>query len=387
MKTPSKKGNADFLFLFLVLVLVGFGIAMVFSASSMTTSFTKSDPWFFTKKQLIAVGFGLISMLIIMNIPYMKLKKMIFPTFITVLIFLIYLIINGEYTNGAKSWLYLGNFGLQPAEFAKLAIILLLASVISRKEEKFRDFKKGLLPAVLTTCVVCGLILLQPDLGSAFVVFLSAFFVVLIGGSNLKHIFALSILLSVFIALIITISLTLATNEQIDYRLERLTSFLNPWESQLDGGYQLVQSLLALGHGGIGGTGIGQSVQKLQYLPEAHNDFIFSVIGEELGFIGVSIFILIYLLFIWRGIVISLRCNQTFGMLSGTGIMCMIASQALINIGGVTGAIPLTGVTLPFISYGGSSMMMTLICMGFVLSFSRDASINNENNSLKKTTH
>jgi cell division protein FtsW len=159
------------------------------------------------------------------------------------------------------------------------------------------------------------------------------------------------------------------------YRIARFTTFLDPWAHQLDDGFQIIQSLYAFGHGGFAGAGFGQSIQKLHYLPEAHNDFIFAIIGEELGFIGSAIFLLIYLLFIWRGILIAVRCTDTFGTLTGVGIMGMLAFQAVINIGGVTSTIPLTGVTLPLISYGGSSMMATLISMGVLLSISREQNL------------
>ncbi len=380
-KNIPRRGSPDFILLFLTFVLVCFGIAMVFSASSMTTSFTRDDPWFFTKKQIISVIIGASCMLIVMNISYMKLKKLVFPGFLVVLFLLILILFTGEQTNGAKSWFYIGNFGLQPSEFAKLNLVLLLASIISNKNEKFRELLTGIFPALVVTFIVCMLIIAQPDLGSAIVVFFSAVVIIVIGGSKIKHLLLLLAGLVIFIfAVYFYFKFTGATIEN-DYRLQRMVTFMNPWDNQFDSGYQLVQSLLAFGHGGITGAGFGQGVQKLHYLPEAHNDFIFAIVGEELGFIGVIIFVITYLLMIWRGIIVSLRSQHMFGMLAGTGIMVMIACQALINIGGVTSTLPLTGVTLPLISYGGTSMMVSLIAIGLVLSISRDQHIHDNNKS------
>jgi cell division protein FtsW len=375
--TSARKGTPDFLLLFLTFLLVCFGLAMVFSASSMTSG----DPWYFTKRQVISVLIGTVFMLICMNIHYTLLKKWVIPFFLVILVMLILVPFIGFKMNGARSWFRLGPLSLQPAEFAKLGILLYLASLISNKDEKFRNFKKGLLPALSVVGMVSMLIMLQPDLGSCMIVLFCAATVILVGGSNLKHIFFLGTGLGVIAVL--GLSLLLATTKPGDagyYRVQRLTSFMHPMDSRLDEGYQIVQSLFAFGHGGIAGAGFGQGIQKLHYLPEAHTDFILAIVGEELGFIGISLLILAYLLLIWRGILVSVRCNDTFGTLLGVGITGMIGFQALINIGGVTSAIPLTGVTLPFISYGGSSMMVTLISMGILLGISRE-----QNRQVEKT--
>lgn len=276
--------------------------------------------------------------------------------------------------NGAASWFNIGKFGIQPTEFAKLIVVLYLASLISNKEEKFRNFKKGLLPALVIVGFVSLLIMLQPDLGSCMILLACSAIVIIVGGSNLKHIFLLGTGLAAIGTIVVTLYLLKNKTAETasSYRMNRLTSFLDPWADTSDTGYQVVQSLFAFGHGGLTGAGFGQGIQKLHYLPEAHNDFIFAIIGEEFGFIGSSIFILIFLLFIWRGILVAIRSPDLFGMVAGVGIMSMFAFQAVINIGGVTGSIPLTGVTLPFISAGGSSMMVSLISMGILLSISRE---------------
>ncbi|MDQ0900003.1 putative lipid II flippase FtsW [Paenibacillus sp. V4I7] len=369
---PPRRGTPDFLLLFLTFVLVCFGLAMVFSASSMTSAYRWDDPWYFTKKQLIAVGLGSVGMFFCMNLHYTKLKKLVIPAFFAIVVMLVLVIFTSK-SNGAASWFNVGKFGIQPTEFAKLIVILYLASLISNKEEKFRNFKKGLLPALVIVGFVSMLIMLQPDLGSCMILLVCSTIVIIVGGSNLKHIFLLGTGLVAIGTMVITLYL-LKNNasEASSYRVNRLTSFLDPWADTSDTGYQVVQSLFAFGHGGLVGAGFGQGIQKLHYLPEAHNDFIFAIIGEEFGFIGSSLFILIFLLFIWRGILVAVRSPDMFGMVAGVGIMSIFAFQAVINIGGVTGSIPLTGVTLPFISAGGSSMMVSLISMGILLSISRE---------------
>lgn len=370
---PPRRGTPDFLLLFLTFVLVCFGLAMVFSASSMTSAYYakfNNDPWFFTKKQLMAVGIGTVGMLFCMNLHYSKLKKLVIPAFFVIVVLLVLVIFTSK-SNGAASWFNVGKFGIQPTEFAKLIVILYLASLISNKEEKFRNFKKGLLPAILIVGFVCFLIMLQPDFGSCMILLVCAAIVIMVGGSNLKHIFFIGTGFVSIAAIGVALYLLKGKTDN-NYRINRLTSFLDPFSDPQGNGLQVVQSLYAFGHGGLTGAGFGQGIQKLHYLPEAHTDFIFAIIGEELGFIGSALFILIFLIFLWRGILVAVRSPDMFGMLTGVGIMVMFAFQAFINIGGVTNTIPLTGVTLPFISAGGSSMMVSLISMGILLSISRE---------------
>ena len=376
-----RRGTPDFLLLFLTFLLVCFGLAMVFSATSATSAVEFDDPWLFVKKQAVAVVLGTIGMLFFMNIRYGILKKFAVPFLLLALFMLIAVIIVGTAERGSKSWFDLGMFHFQPTEFAKLAVVLYLAALISKKGEKFRDFQNGLLPALLILGFIAGLIMLQPDLGSCAILVLGSLIVIAVGGANLKHLFLVGITATGIGGLGISLFLLTRPEDYTNYRIERFTSFLDPFADQLNSGYHLVQSLYAFGHGGLWGAGFGQSIQKLHYLPEAHNDFIFAIIAEELGFIGSALFLLVYLLFLWRGIIVSLRCPDPFGNLAGIGIMSMLCIQAIINIGGVSGAMPLTGVTLPFISYGGSSIMMSLIGMGVVLGISRE---NNKPENNKK---
>jgi cell division protein FtsW len=377
MKTPEsgQRGTPDFLLLILTLLLVGFGLIMVFSASSsmaVTKEIYNNDALYFVKKQLIWAGLGTFIMLVMMNIHFQKYKKLFILLFFGTLILLFLVPFIGKEINGARSWLEIGGFSIQPTEFAKLAIILYLAAIIAKKDEKFRDFKRGLLPVMIVVGFFAFLIMLQPDFGSCAILVLCASAIVIAGGSNLNHIVLSSTVLLGLAALGTSIYFLINPEADFGFRGDRFTSFMDPMANQRESGWQLIRSLEAFGHGGLTGAGLGNSVQKLFYLPLAYNDFIFAVIAEELGFIGTTIFILFYIFFLWRALIVSLRCPDIYGTLVGVGLVSLIAIQALINMGGVSGAIPITGVTLPFISYGGSSLLTLLTGMGILLSISRE---------------
>lgn len=370
----GSRGRPDFMLLIMTLLLVGFGLVMVFSASSgiavMSSKFG-NDPFYFTKRQLVWACLGIFSMIFIMNIRYKVFKKAHILFFIPVLFMLILVPFVSEEINGARSWFGIGSLGIQPTEPAKLAIILYIGALISKKGENFRDFKKGLLPVIIIICFICSLIMLQPDLGSCLVLATCASIMILAGGANLKQVFLSSMVAAITVAVLVCISMA-RNPEAWNYRIGRFTSYLDPMGNAKDGAWQLVSSLQALGHGGLTGAGFGESVQKLHYLKYAYNDFIFSIIAEEFGFIGSVVFLLFYLLFLWRGLIVALRCPDQYGTVVGVGIVGLLAIQAFINIGGVTATIPITGVTLPFISYGGSSLLVSLMCMGILLSISRE---------------
>ncbi|WP_274361572.1 putative lipid II flippase FtsW [Paenibacillus thermotolerans] len=366
----ERRGTPDFLLLLLTFLFVGFGIVMVFSASSPVAAYEYGDTLLFTKKQLIAGTLGAILLLLAMNVPYTKLKKGYLPFFVCTLGLLVAVLLQPA-GGKPRSWIDLGFFSIQPAELAKLAIILYLSSMICKKGEKFERFKNGLLPVAMVVGFVAFLILKQPDFGSAFIFLCCSAIVIVAGGANMKHLLLGAATLAVAGAVFIG---NLAFSEQQSYKMDRIQCYLDPWADKLGGCWQNVQAELAFGHGGIGGAGFGQSIQKLFYLPEAHNDFIFAIMGEELGFIGTLVFLLLFLLYLWRGIIVSLRCPDPFGTLVGIGIIGMFGIQALINIGGVTRAIPMTGITLPFISYGGSSLLVCMLSSGILLSISRDSS-------------
>ncbi|RRJ66566.1 putative lipid II flippase FtsW [Paenibacillus oralis] len=377
-----RRGTPDFQLLILTLLLVGFGIIMVFSSSSNVTLISKGDSMYFAKRQVIFACLGLVFMFVTMNIRYDKYKKLFVPVFILAILLLVLVPIIGDKRNGATSWFAIGTLGIQPTELAKITTILYLAALISKKGERFRDLRTGYIPVMVIVGFVAGLIMLQPDLGSCMILVATSGLIIFAGGANLKHILG-SIGLLVLGASIVLAAGALwdkihpseSAEDQVNYKVGRIQAYLDPTQDPLGTGYNLLQSLTAIGHGGVAGTGFGQGIQKLHYLPNAYNDFIFSVIGEEFGFIGTLLFLLFYIYFIWRGLLISLRCQSTFGTLTGVGIMGLIAIQAFINIGGVTNTIPMTGVTLPFISYGGSSLLTMMISIGIVLSISRESTL------------
>lgn len=380
-----RRGAPDFQLLILTLLLVGFGIVMVFSSSSSITLIDAkfgNDPMYFTKRQIIFACLGLVFMFVTMNIRYDKYKKLFVPVFILAIMMLVLVPIIGDKRNGATSWFAIGTLGIQPTELAKITTILYLAALISKKGERFRDLRTGYIPVMVIVGFVAGLIMLQPDFGSCMILVATAGLIIFAGGANLKHILG-SIGLLVLGASIVLAAGALwdkihpseSATDQVNYKVGRIQAYLDPMKDPLGNGYNLLQSLTAIGHGGPTGTGFGQGIQKLHYLPNAYNDFIFSVIGEEFGFIGTLLFLLFYIYFIWRGLLISLRCQSTFGTLTGVGIMGLIAIQAFINIGGVTNTIPMTGVTLPFISYGGSSLLAMMMSMGILLSISRESTL------------
>lgn len=378
-----RRGTPDFQLLILTLLLVGFGVIMVFSASSSVALLNKEtnfDSLYFVKRQAAFAVFGLFIMLVAMNIKMEKYKKLFVPLFFITILLLVIVLFTGS-LNGARSWIRYGSIGFQPTELAKISIILYLSALIVKKGDRFRDLRTGYIPVTVIVGFVSGLIMLQPDFGSCFILVATSGLIIYAGGASVKHIMASIALLVLGASIVFGIGSLFGGDSgaadgqaiaQQNYKIGRFQAFLNPEKYKLGVGYNLVQSLQAIGEGGISGSGFGKGIIKLHYLPNSFNDFIFSVIGEEFGFIGTAIFLMLYLYFIWRGMIIALRCRDPFGTLVGTGIMGLIAIQAFINIGGVTQTIPITGVTLPFISFGGSSLLVTMFSTGIMLSISRE---------------
>ncbi|MDO7905270.1 putative lipid II flippase FtsW [Paenibacillus sp. JX-17] len=385
-KPVKRRGTPDFQLLILTFLLVGFGVLMVFSASSSLTGASSkfgNDPYYFLKKQAMWAVVGTLFMFVAMNLPLKSYKKLFKPLFlVTVLLLIAVLFTKG--LNGASSWLQIVGLGIQPTELAKIASILYLAALITKKGERFRDLKTGYVPVTVIVGFIAGLIMLQPDFGSCFILVATCGLVIYAGGASTKHMLVTMLILIVTAALMFGVgslfgssssSSSVGDQAEKNYKMGRIEAFLNPSADKQNTSYNLYQSLMGIGEGGITGSGFGQGIIKLHYLPNPYNDFIFSVIGEEFGLIGTGLFLLLYLYFIWRGMLIALRCPDPFGTLVGTGVMGLIAIQAFINIGGVTKTIPLTGVTLPFISYGGSSLLAMMLSMGIMLSISRESKL------------
>jgi len=357
------RSTPDFIIILSTILLLTIGVIMVYSSSAVV-AIAKGDPFFFTKRQLIFALLGIAAMFFMMNIDYWVWKKWAKVGLITCFILLVVVLIIGKEVNGAKSWLGVGAFGIQPAEFTKLGMVVFLAKWLSENQKNIVSFTKGLVPTLGISGAAFGLIMLQPDLGTGAVLMGTAVLLIFVSGCQIKHLMGLGMLGVIGFA-----GLVLAA----PYRIKRITGFIDPWQDPLGSGYQLIQSLYAIGPGGVMGLGIGMSRQKFNYLPEPYNDFIFSILAEELGFIGGTMVLLLFLFILWRGMRVAISAPDQFGSLLATGIVGMIAIQVIINVGVVTGMFPVTGITLPFLSYGGSSLTLMLTGVGVLLNISRFA--------------
>ncbi|MGI5875237.1 MAG: stage V sporulation protein E [Dethiobacteria bacterium] len=366
-RAPTERDSRkaiDFTIFFTVIILVCFGLIMVFSASYIIALESRQDAFYFLKRQSFWALLGFIGMIATSNISYWKWRK-----FLPMLIFLNFILLIAVFIPGvgieineARRWIGLGGFTIQPAEFTKLVIIIFTASFLSKKNLNLNDFWNSSFIPLAMMGICFFLIMIQPDFGTAAALALITGIIIFAAGMPIKQILGL-LLLSV------PAGFYLMLNKS--YRIKRLFSFLDPWADPLKTGYHIIQSLYALGPGGLFGVGLGRSRQKLYYLPEPQNDFIFAIIGEELGFLGAVTIILLFFILIWRGFKTSLLAPDTFGSLLAAGLTTMIAVQALINIGVVTGSIPVTGINLPFISAGGSSLFFSMCAMGIVMNISK----------------
>ncbi len=353
----------DWWIILIVLILTTIGLMMVYSASSVVADRTFGDKFFFIKKQLQFAFLGGIVMITCIAIPRQFIDKIhyIVLSFCALGLIACYTPL-GNQVNGASRWLNFGTFNVQPLEFTKIGLVLYLAYFMSEKRNLFNSFKLGVLPPFLITMILCGLLIFQPDFGGTIVLSLILFFMCLVGGTHFVYLFLTFFVIGALGLIVLFMS---------PYRTERFLAYLDPFKDALDSGYQLVQSLYALGLGGFWGTGIGGSKQKLLYLPEAHNDFIMAVIGEELGFFGISAIMLLFTLLFSRCFRIVLGQRNIRDRLTVFGITLVIAIGAFFNLAVVLGSVPPTGVAMPFISYGGSSLLCSMICIGLLLNYSR----------------
>jgi len=350
-----------------VIILAGIGVVMVYSASSIVAADRYGDAAYFLKRQLIWVGLGGTAMLLTQRIHYAAFRR--FTPFILLCavaaLALVLLPGIGRVAGGARRWLTFGGpFSFQPAEAAKLAMALYLANFLANRGPQLRDFRRGVVPPLLITGIVFGLILAQPDLGSAMIIGLVTFVMLFVAGARIVHLIGM-------VSAGIPGLLVVILGE--DYRRQRLLAFLDPWADPQGAGFHIIQSLLALGSGGILGVGLGHSRQKFFYLPERHTDFIFSILGEELGLLGTGAVIALFAVFAYRGFRVARRAPDQFGSLLASGITTMVVIQAVLNIGVTTGVLPITGVPLPFLSFGGSSLLFTMIAWGMLLNISQYA--------------
>ncbi len=353
----------DSFLLMVTLILVTVGTAMIYSSSSIIALERFKDGLYFLKKQMLFVFLGLISMVLMSKISYESLKKVAYPGIVISLILLILVLIPhvGLKRGGATRWLNLGIFSFQVTEMVKIAMVVFLAHLLTRKVHQLQKFTRGILVPLSITAVVILPILLEPDFGTAVIIVAIMFLMMTLAGSKMKHLLLLA-------AAFIPIGIALIWHK--GYRVARLTAFLDPWKDADNTGFQIIQSLLSFGSGGTFGVGIGDGMQKLFYLPEPHTDFILSIIAEESGFVGVTIVIVMFILFVLRGFMISLKAPDLFGTLLAAGLTMVIALEAFINIAGVMGIIPLKGLALPFLSYGGTSFIMSMTAVGILLNIS-----------------
>ncbi|PZE22652.1 stage V sporulation protein E [Paenibacillus xerothermodurans] len=346
--------------------LLTLGVVMVYSASAVLAFHEFGDWYYYLKRQLLFAVLGVVAMFFTMNVDYWIWKRYSKIGLIVCFILLVAVLIPGigVVRGGARSWLGIGSFGIQPSEFMKIGMILFLSKMLSEQQNKITLFTQGLIPPLALVGVAFGMIMLQPDLGTGAVLVGASLLIIYTAGARLSHLSYLGLFgLAGFVGLIIA----------APYRLKRITAFLDPWQDPLGAGYQAIQSLYAIGPGGLVGLGLGMSRQKYSYLPEPQTDFIFSIIAEELGFIGGSFVLILFMLLVWRGLRTAITAPDTFGSLLATGIVGMIAVQVVINIGVVIGMFPVTGITLPLISAGGSSLTLMLTSIGILLNISRYA--------------
>ena len=356
--------GTDHSILLLAVCLTCLGVVMVFSSSSIMAVRDYNDSLYFLKRQSVFAVVGFAAMALLMRIDLNLLRKAAWPVLVLCALLLIAVLVPGvgKKVSGAARWLNVGGITFQPAEFVKVGLVMFLAHSLARKQDKVKSFRFGFLPYMLILAVLLGLLLAQPDMGSALTLAAVAVAMLLVAGTRLSYLASIGLIALPFLYFMVM---------GVDYRRRRILAFLNPWEDPSNSGFQIIQSWIAFGSGGAFGQGLGESKQKLFYLPEAHTDFIFSVVGEELGFIGVIVIAAMFMLLIMRGMRTALNAPNEFGCLLAFGITLLIGLQAFVNMAVVMGMVPTKGLALPFISYGGTSLVTTLAAVGLLLNVSR----------------
>lgn len=368
----SKPGQFDFILFVTVLILLGFGLIMVLSASSPTALSEGRGSYHYVLIQTISAGLGIIMMLIISNINYNiwgRLYKIIYFVSIGILL-LVKIPKLGVSAGDATRWINLGFTTFQPSELVKVGMIIFFARYLTNHKDKIRKFKDGFIyPLLFISPIILILIFVQSHLSAAAIIGLLVVILMLMAGTRLKYFLTAGITIAGLGGIALYI---LAKFYDIGaYRLKRVTAFLDPWADPTGTGYQVIQGLYAIGSGGLFGVGLGNSTQKYLYIPEPQNDFIFAIIAEELGFVGCLAIIILFSIFIWRGVVIAMKAPDSFSSLVAIGITSMVGLQAIINIAVVTSSIPNTGMPLPFFSYGGTALLILLCSVGILLNISR----------------
>ena len=371
-KTWVRSGFDHSLFT-IVTLLLAFGIIMMFSASYANAYSQFGDSMYYLKRQAVFAIGGLVIMLMLSSIDYhmFQTKPIVYGVGIVSMGLMIAVKLIGTTQGGAERWLQIGELTFQPSEILKFAVIIFFAYFAEKRFEKLREFKKGFLPLAIVLFAGCGLLMMQPHLSGTIIVFSIGFAMMFVSGVNMKHLF----LMLAGLVLLLVIAILVLNAMGIDYFSDRVLSFTDPEADIDDRTFQTYQSLVTIGSGGMFGLGFGNSRQKYNYLPMARNDFVFSIVCEELGFVGAVLVILLFVILVWRGFHICSRARDKFGMMLAFGITFQIGLQALLNIAVVTNSIPNTGISLPFFSYGGTALVMQLAEMGILLSISRKAAL------------
>ncbi len=347
-----------------VAALVAIGIVMIYSASAIYADSVMKDSLYYIKRHLIYIAIGLFMMLLAMSVDLNKMRSMAKPIMLVSIFLLLIVLIPhiGSQASGARRWFKFGLLSFQPSEFAKIAIIIYMADFISRKEKVMKSFLYGYLPAIMALGGTVGLVLLEPDLGTAITISVITVIMLFAGGVRSLYILA---------SFLASLPVLYALLFRVEYRRKRMMIFLDPWSDKRGTGFQIIQSFVALGSGGLIGVGLGQSRQKLFYLPASHTDFIFSIIGEELGFIGTASVVILFGIFVWQGMKIVFKSAGTFERITALGIVSLVGIEAIINIGVTAGALPTKGLPLPFISYGGSGLIFHLMAVGILFNIAK----------------
>ncbi|HBH01091.1 MAG TPA: putative lipid II flippase FtsW [Candidatus Rokubacteria bacterium] len=349
-------------------VLLSVGVVMVYSASAIVAAERFHDPYFFLKKQIFWALLGALALWLALRVDYRRLEGLVVPLLLVAGVLLVLVLVPplGQAINGTRRWIRLGPVSFQPAELAKLALVVYLAAFLARRRDALGDFRRDLLPPLAVAGMLAALVLAQPDLGSSLTLVALTFALLFLAGGRVRH-----------LALVLAPALPLLAVAvwAAPYRIRRVTTFLDPWSDPRGSGFQIIQSWLAFGNGGLLGQGIGGSQQKLFYLPEAHTDFIFAIVGEELGLVGALAIVGLFVVLAWRGLRIGLRAPDPFGAYLALGITVLIATQAVVNLGVVTGLLPTKGLPLPFISFGGSALLVTMLATGVLLNISQHANV------------
>jgi len=349
-----------------VISLVFLGVVMVYSASAIVAADRFGDPFFFLKKQLFWATLGGGLLWAALRLDYRRLERLVIPLLVISFVLLVLVLVPpfGQSINGTRRWLRIGPVGFQPVELAKFSLVLYLASFLTRRREEIRTFWQGLFPLLLVAGTMAALTLVQPDLGNSLALVVLTLVLAYLAGARVQHMGWIAAAALPLVALAVALK---------PYRWRRMLAFVNPWDDPQGAGFQIIQSFLALGSGGLFGRGLGESKQKLFYLPEPYTDFIFAILGEELGLIGATLVVGLFAVLIWRGLRVGLRAPDAFGSYLALGITVMLATQTLVNLGVVTGALPTKGLPLPFVSFGGSALLMTMFSAGVLLNISQHA--------------